>query len=104
MNAKLKLRLFAKLDCNTVAIVDPVSSPQRTMPISLINYGQARAAGLSIFKRNAKTRRILPIIRRLRNARLGSPLSTVRSRLSINYLSLGFLILFPYFFARVIVS
>jgi len=39
------------------------------MPISLINYGSARrTAGLSVFRGNAKTRRILPIIRRLRNA------------------------------------
>jgi len=72
-------------------------SAERTMPISLINYGSARrAAGLSVFRGNAKTRRILPIIRRLRNANgIGRPLFSVRA---INDLSLGLLISFPYTF------
>jgi len=31
LNAKFKPGLFARLDCNTVAIADPMSSPQREL-------------------------------------------------------------------------
>lgn len=86
-----------------------MSSPRGTMPISSINYESARrAAELSVFRGNVKTRRILPIIRRLRNANgIGNPSSSTRFIDQPSIARSPGLISFPYiffFFARPIIG